>query len=804
MKTKKNKGSEKLSVSMSNNTSRERRAKRKAEFERQRTQQKKRQAKQWVGFDSMLEGGQAYLGDNQWSSTLVMSDVSYKASDTDQQAHIVNEWASVLNMLVEGQQAQVTVRSRQVNIESLAHSVEMPLLQDANDKWRTEFNTLLKRQIGRATSGTLVEKLLTLTVEDDDPQRAVASLNRLVLQVSARLASMGCHVKRLDRTQRLRAIHDALMPDDGFHFSEEEFAQSKTDTRDYVTPWAFDLRDPSCVHILESEKDFYHTSIWVRDFPPRLSDELVSRITALKGAASINIHLSPFERGAGIDLVKQQKTSLDMEIADRRQRNIREHQPADYLPPNLEEASEQVEDLLDKLNSSDEKMIDALVVIGVDAPDKSTLYQRVLEVRQILSSLSLQGDAMRHMQLPALVCTLPLGARPVPVRRTLTTSAAAIMIPFTSEEHFDPTGVFYGTNKLSGNLIVVDRTKLLNQNGFILGTTGSGKSAATKWEIEHVLLTRPYDQVIIIDPEGEYEKIRNAFGGALVDVSAGSSQRLNPLEITLNSDNDEDPIRERTSSVMGMMNSLIGGVNGLSPQQEGVLDDVVTQMYQSYNPQLKQPTLGSLHELLTLDERPEAQQLSNALIPFVNGSKSGFNGQTNVNANDRLVVFNTLHLDGSMKTFGMMVVLQHVWNRIKDNRAKGKGRIWIYVDEFHTLFSNKYAADFFLSIYKRARKYGAGITGITQNIEELLESHQARLMLSNSSFLELLRMNATDAQTVKSLLKLSDTQVSLFATGEPGTGLIAAGDVFVPFDGRIPRDNPIFELNQTNAASQQR
>lgn len=784
-----------------------RREKERRQAKEARTQSMRRSAKEWVGYDSMLRGGQAYLGHGDWSATIRLSDVSYQAADQEQQEHVIQSWAQLLNSFTAGQAAEITVATRRVDPRVIGRSVRLRHNDDADDTWRDEFNRLLDLKIGQASNGTVADKLLTVRVHDDDPHRAVISLNRLVVNVQAQLASMGCRSERLDRTARLRAVHESLLPDDVFLFTEERFARERsTDTRDYVTPYAFDLKSPDRVRILESERDLWHTTLWIRDFPPRLSDELIGQVSDLRACATVSIHLSPYDRAEGLKAIKGQKTAVDMQVDAVRRRNIRNQEPDDMLPPDLQEQSEQVDSLLDKMQGSNEKLIDALVVIGVSAPDQTTLEQRVQDIRQVLAGLSLTGERMRHMQLPGLVCELPLGARPVPLSRSLTTSAAAIMVPFTSQEHFDPTGVFYGTNTITGNLVAVDRTKLLNANGFILGMSGSGKSASSKWEIEHILLSRPRDRVIIIDPEGEYERIRQAFHGSRVDVSAGSEQRINPLDITLEgADSGENPVREQTSQVMAMLQSLIGGVSGLGPVAHGVLDSVVTRMYSSWRPGDPQPTLGDLQRLLDSDAAPEARGLSASLSPYVSGSRAGFNGQTNVDTNDRLTVYNTLDLDSSMMTFGMMVILNHVWNQIKENRSRGDGsRVWIYCDEFHVFFSDEYAASFFLSIYKRARKYGAGITGITQNIDELLASEQASLMFANSAFIELLRMNGTDAATVAGLLKLSQAQINQFAQAEPGTGLIVAGSDYVPFDGRIPTDSSVFELNSTNAATVQR
>ena len=175
---------------------------------------------------------------------------------------------------------------------------------------------------------------------------------------------------------------------------------------------------------------------------------------------------------------------------------------------------------------------------------------------------------------------------------------------------------------------------------------------------------------------------------------------------------------------------------------------------------------------------------------------SGFNGQTNVDLSNRFTVFDVSGLSGELRTFGMMVVIDQVWNRVIRNKANGR-RTWLYVDEFHRFFSNQYAAAQFKDIYKRARKYGLGVTGITQNVEEILDLQDAREMLSNSDFLMLLSQNSTDADALCELLTLSEEQRQYFTGVLPGQGLMKIGSAYVPSDGRIPAGGDLYRLYST-------
>jgi len=362
-----------------------------------------------------------------------------------------------------------------------------------------------------------------------------------------------------------------------------------------------------------------------------------------------------------------------------------------------------------------------------------------------------------------------------------------------------PGGIWYGVNAQSSNALVADRTATTNGNGFILGTSGSGKSQSGKMEITNVFLSRPDDDIIVIDPEHEYEPLIEAFGGEVIRIHAGSSQRVNPLDIELNViTGDEDPINAKCEFVLTMLGSLVGGSMGLTPDQRSVADRSTLMLYRKYAADGgPMPTLLELRDALNASGEEAGRDLARMLEIYTVGSLGGFSNRTNVNPQNRLISWDISKLGNEMRTFGMMVILDQIWNRVARNRAEGR-RTWLYIDEFHLLFGNKYSADYFRSLYKRARKWGLIPTGITQNIEELLANQDARLMLANSDFLLLLGQNATDADSLCNLLHFSEEQRRFFTNVQPGHGLMKSGNAVIPMDARIPTDSILYDLFSTS------
>ncbi|MBW3089218.1 VirB4-like conjugal transfer ATPase, CD1110 family [Bifidobacterium miconisargentati] len=759
--------------------------------------------KDLLGYDSMARKGVAYLGDNQWSLTLEFTDINYEISTEQHQMEIIDRWAGMLNSFTGGERLQIGIHTRTRGVEQVVDEVSMPLRRDGFDQLREDYNRNILDKMSTATRNTDQVKTMTLTVEDADAERAVNSLNRLVMRVTAQLNAIdGCQATRMDRADRLRLMAETLRYGQPFLFDEERFMKSrgfgKPDTKDYVAPWAMDTRNPGYMKITAGDRTRYMRTMWISDFPPELSDQLVSEITAVKAQIDVSIHLAPYDKGEGLRIVKRKDAELDMQTIEESKNNIKAGLPADAIPQDLRDAKEQVAGLRAELQSTNQRLVNAIMVIGISADSPEELDQHTADVKAAALRQSCQVESLQYMQPEGLIAVLPLGNNLLPMKRTLTTNSASILVPFTSREVYQPGGIVYGQNRRSGNLIVADRRKGLNSNGFVLATSGGGKSFSVKWELGALYLTRD-DDIIVIDPEREYLPLCEAFHGSRIEVSAGGSQRINPMDILMDGTDDEDPIRAKTSVVVDMMGSLLGGSQGLDKVERALVDRCVMNLYRQFreHPGLPQPTLADLRLALEKTGESAGHELAIALETYATGSLSGFSGQTNVDLSNRFTVFDVSALDGEIRTFGMMTVLDQVWNRVRRNQQLNR-RTWLYVDEFHRFFGNEYSSRQFKDIFKRARKYGLGVTGITQNIEELLGDRNASLMLSNVDYLLMLNQQPTDADTLCDMLHLSDEERAYFTGVLPGQGLMKFGNAFVPFDVRIDPHTELFRLYDTN------
>lgn len=759
-----------------------------------------RTVKQLIPYDSMLANGLVYLGHDQWSVVLQLSDVNYLIATEAHQMEILDRWAKFLNLFDANMQVQVLVSNQTLRSVMVADQMAMPEAGDTFDPLRADFNRVVRNKLSAMSSNVITTKCVVITLTEHDQERAQLTLNRFALTAESNLNGIdGCKVHRLNRTELLSMLSRQYRPDQPFMFDEEDFdEEAKADTKDFIAPWAIDMPDASTLRLLSNEEETWHRSLWIRDYPPELSDQLISKLASLKSCINVSVHFAPHSRGDGLEVVKRKVAEIDMQIVEERRKNIKQKLPADMISAELQDSKNQAAALRDELQHSTQHLIDSIIIVGVSAKSEQELDQRIKDVQSIIRQESCTAEPLTYMANEGFAAELPLGVCAPPMRRTLTTNSAAILIPFTTQEIYNPAGVWYGVNARSGNALSADRRNLMNQNGFILGQTGSGKSQAAKNEMFQRFLEINDDDLIVIDPEHEYTPLCRAFGGTEVEISASSTQRINPMDIVIDADMEGDPIRSKAVSVLSMLGSLIGGSEGLSAEAKGMLDRCILKLYRELlnDPTLPQPTLRDLHTMLVEAGDPLASQLALELEMYTEGSLSGFAGQTNVNLSNRFINFDVSGLDGELRTFGMMVVLDNVWNRVVANRSKGK-RTWLWIDEFHRFVGNPYAAKQFLDIYKRGRKYGLGVTGITQNIEELLANNEARLMLSNSDFLLMMNQFPTDADQLAALLKLSDEQRAFFTGVNAGQGLAKIGNSFVPMDGRIEPASRMYQLFTT-------
>ena len=407
-------------------------------------------------------------------------------------------------------------------------------------------------------------------------------------------------------------------------------------------------------------------------------------------------------------------------------------------------------------------------------------------------------DSILYEQRNAMNSMLPLGKKWLGLERTLETVSTAIYVPFTTQELFQPGGLYEGINARSKNLILCNRKLLPAPAGMVLGMTGYGKSFSVMQMVTNIMLRWPDDDIVLIDPEQEYTHLVTAMGGVVIDISASSPSHINPMDITEDYGDDEDPIRLKSQFLQNFC-QLILHSSELSPQERTFIDVAAGLTYQRYmaNPKREEmPTLHDFYRNLAL-QGEEVKPLLTALKLYVSGSMDLFAHQTNVNVQNHCICFNTVKLGKSMQSIGMLTVLDQVWNRITRNRVLGR-RTWVFTDEFQQLLGNKDCTDFYFQLSSRARKWGAILTSITQHVRSVLDNEDARRMLSDCGYIKLLNQSPDDANDLARLLHISNEEKRYIENAEVGSGLLIVSKTVVPFNNDFPKDTELFRLMDTS------
>ena len=486
---------------------------------------------------------------------------------------------------------------------------------------------------------------------------------------------------------------------------------------------------------------------------------------------------------------------------EEQKKAVRSGYDMDIIPTDLATYGEEAKNLLQDLQSRNERMFLVTVLVENIAAKRQKLFNDIFAASGVAQKYNCALKRLDYQQEQGLMSSLALGTNQIEIERGLTTSSTAIFVPFTTCELFqEGEALYYGLNALSNNLIMANRKTLKNPNGLFLGTPGSGKSFSAKREIVNVFLLTE-DDIIIADPENEYGPLVQQFGsqGQVIDISPTSTNYINPMDINLDYSDDENPITLKSDFILSLCELVIGGKEGLQPVDKTVIDRAVRNVYRDYlaDPDpAKMPILGDLYDELLKQPEPEAARIAAALELYVSGSLNVFNHRTNVELSNRLVCFDIKQLGKQLKKLGMLIVQDQIWNRVTINRAEKKSTRY-YMDEFHLLLKEEQTAAYSVEIWKRFRKWGGIPTAITQNIKDLLASREVENIFENSDFVLMLNQAQGDRAILAKQLNISPQQMKYVTHTEAGEGLIFYGNVVLPFVDHFPKDTELYRIMTT-------
>lgn len=746
----------------------------------------------------MWPDGVCRVADSFYTKTVQFQDINYQLSQNEDKSAIFDAWCDFLNYFDSSIRFQFSFLNLSASMESFEQSIYIPPQNDSFDSIRAEYAQMLQNQLAKGNNGLIKTKFLTFGIEADSIKAAKPRLERIENDILNNFKRLGVSAASLNGLERLRLMHDIFHMDDQsrFQFSWDWLAPSGLSTKDFIAPTSFEFKEG---RIFRMGKKFGAVS-FLQILAPELNDRMLADFLDMESSLIVNMHIQSVDQVAAIKTVKRKITDLDKMKIEEQKKAVRAGYDMDIIPSDLATYGTEAKNLLKELQSRNERMFLLTFLVMNTADSKQQLDNNVFQASSIAQKYNCQLARLDYQQEEGLMSSLPLGRNLVEIQRSLTTSSTAIFIPFTTQELFQSGGeaLYYGLNALSNNLIMVDRKKLKNPNGLILGTPGSGKSFSAKREITNAFLITN-DDIAICDPEGEYYPLVQRLGGQVIRISPTSSDYINPMDINLNYSDDENPLSLKADFILSLCELVVGSRDGLQPVEKTVIDRCVRLIYQPYlNDPCPEniPILGDLYEALLKQEEKEAHHIATALEIYVSGSLNVFNHRTNVDVNNRIVCYDIKELGKQLKKLGMLIVQDQVWGRVTANRAAGKSTRY-YMDEFHLLLKEEQTAAYSVEIWKRFRKWGGIPTGITQNVKDLLSSREVENIFENSDFVYMLNQAGGDRQILAKQLNISPHQLSYVTHSGEGEGLLFYGNVILPFIDRFPKDTELYAVMTT-------
>ncbi|MEK7162919.1 MAG: ATP-binding protein [Patescibacteria group bacterium] len=536
--------------------------------------------------------------------------------------------------------------------------------------------------------------------------------------------------------------------------------------------------------------DKFVKSLFVFTYPRFLSSGWFNQIINLPNLLDISIFVHPVDTVMALRNFRKKTAQIEAQLMERQEKGL-------VRDPVLETASQDIEELRDQLQQGREKLFNVGVYIALYADSLEKLNDLEEKVNSMLEAQLIYVKPAVFQQLEGFCSTLPLNTDKLLIHTSLNSAPVSSIFPFVSVELTSDEGALYGINRHNNSLIIFDRFSLENANMVIFAKSGSGKSFTSKLEVLRSMMMGV--DVLIIDPENEYQKLAESVGGSIFKISLTSENQINPFDIPIvpKGEDPADVFKSHILNIAGLIKLMLGSI---TPEEDAFLDRAITAAYESRDitPDRKdftdiEPPL--LEDLQTILENMEGgKNMASRLEKYTKGSYSGFvNKQTNIDVKNRLIVFSVRDLEEQLRPIAMYIVLNFIWNII---RADIKKRIMI-VDEAWWLMKYPESAAFLFSLAKRCRKYYLGLTTITQNVEDFMESPYGRPIVANSALQLLLKQAPSSIDTLTKTFNLSETERQLLLEAEVGEGIFFAGMKHVAiqiiasyFENKIITTNP--------------
>lgn len=736
----------------------------------------------------------------------LFEDINFSTQDEDEKEATGAKFETLLRSM--NVSYKIIVSNHYADNDRLREAILHKAVSKEMEPLAQEYHNLLAERLAEGRNGLLQSKYFIISCRKPDFDSAKNYFNTIEFSILQLFHRLGSGLVPLDAEERLRALHSfyRMGEEKAFSFDWDEYLKLRRDWRNDIINTS--LREHK--DYLEMEDGKCACALFVRRYANGLTDQFLNEITNMNFPLIYTMDVEPIDNAYAYKMIMKKYMANERSI-NREQEQKNEN--GDYSTNiNYERRKQQrdTEEMLDRISSFDERMLYMGMTILLKADSMEELEERKEKIRIIGQTHNMDIVPHSYRQLDAMNTTLPTGARFVDTMRSITSEELSVFIPFNVQEIHDSMGYCYGFNKVSKNLIIGNRKLLKNGNGMIFGVPGSGKSYNEKAEMGQVLAFSK-DDIVIVDPMGEYKGIAEEWGGQYINLSQSEENvfYINPFHVPDAVPDQDKFIAEKAEFAYAICEQALKPTP-LTSRHIAVIDKAVREMYAEYfkkikdkrrsrKKRLESPTIRTMRELIdgNTQGNDSALELVEQLEVFADGTLDIFAREQSTSEENRFTVYGFSELGKRMRAMAMLVMIESITAKIKYNQSDGVAT-WVYVDEMHELWGEEYSLHALERMWREVRKRGGICTGMSQNLIDAQQNRSTKTMVSNSEFMVLLDQGKMDQDAVEDLFSISSEQLACVNGADPGTGLIRFGDKIVPFDNTMKKESSLYQLFNTN------
>ena len=783
-----------------------------------------------------IEGTIVSKGGN-YSRLYSLTDSNFITESDERQGDIILDYAKFVNRFPDNVEISIVIVNKRNTTEQLSKSYHLKPQGDGFDNYRDDYNHIIDEKIKDGHNDISKDKYILMNVHADNLSDANITFDAAEISLQEAIKQINrVGVKNLDALQRLKVMREILCGVEGVPF-DEEYSRYFLHTRDgegndnisldttRLKKEGVSVKDLIAPQMISKEKGLlqldeerFTKAFAFTNLPNSLDTSFLTNVTNLPYEMVTVIQLKPVPRKKALSLVKNQNVAIKADVIKASQQAYRSGYDPSLMNEDLQQAQQEAGKLRKDIVVDGKKLFYATLVTVLIGKNEEEIRVIEEQYKAKCADFSVIPNALMGQQVPALNTATLVGNSKIIIDRMLTGDHACALFPFNIQELNDKKGHFYGINAQSKNMAMYDRKRSRLANGLIFGQSGSGKSFFTKGEIIPNLLDGK-DDMIILDPENEYRLIAEAFGGTVIDLEAKSDYHINPCDLSMECDDPKaTPMVDKCDYMVGLVESVLGRGRECSSYEVNAIHRACNKMYEPYIEEMTKrhndgdntniypelcPTLVDFYEALIADQTAESAKIAMAIEPYCIGNYNLFAHHTNIKSESRLTVFNLLYLPEKMTEMAMKVCLANIWTRIVKNKEQNEKNgtnksIWVYLDEFHLFFKTESSASTIMAYFKRVRKYGGIMTGITQDVADLLKTQQGTAMFNNTGFFVILKQSPIGRDQIQKLWGVSDALIDYTKDKDSGIGIIYNNSVLIPMNYKLPTDSILYRLMSTN------